>query len=61
MKTSTKNYKGQLVNVNYSVVLNEKYNDYRVQAHINGEFINEWDGNYSKYKANKRMAELAAR
>lgn len=40
--------------VTYKVEQNEKYADFRVVKYVNGEWSNEFDGNWTKYKANKK-------
>jgi hypothetical protein len=39
----------------YKVEQNEKYGDFRVVEYINGEWNNEFDGNWSEPKANKML------
>lgn len=38
----------------YKVEQNEKYKDFRVVKYVNGEWKNEFDGNWTKYKATKK-------
>ncbi|AGO47857.1 hypothetical protein Phi46:1_gp46 [Cellulophaga phage phi46:1] len=37
----------------FKVEFNEKYQEHRVVEYLNGEWINEYDGNFSKEKAEK--------
>tara|TARA_R110000782_G_scaffold162838_1_gene254601 strand:+ start:386 stop:559 length:174 start_codon:yes stop_codon:yes gene_type:complete len=44
----------------YKVYKNENYGDYRVELIINGEWENEFDGNWNETEANKVRATFEA-
>ena len=43
--------------VTFKVEQNAKYGDFRVVKYLNGLWLNERDGNWSKYKANQKAKE----
>jgi hypothetical protein len=44
--------------IEYKVVKNTFYGDYRIVKLINGEFDNEFDGNWSESQANEKCKQM---
>jgi len=43
--------------VTFKVEQNAKYGDFRVVKYLDGKWLNERDGNWTKYKANQKAKE----
>jgi hypothetical protein len=47
--------------VTFKVEQNKKYQDFRVNKYLNGEWINQRDGNWSKCQAEQKATEYRER